>query len=673
MNHTKKLLLIMLLACNQLIAQNLRKEKFGNIKIEDFSPVSPILTPDDDAIILYDIGSTVFEGNNQGGFDLLYKHHKKILIKKRSAFDLATIQERLYNGDYESEERLEDVKAATYNIVDGKIVTSNLEVKKDVAKEQLNKSTLEKKFTLPEVKEGCIVEYSYTVRTKNVGDMHGWDFQDVYPTLWSEYHVVIPPMYSYLQQRRGLGERYDIDSFKTVYQNYSIIVQNDYGPSDHYNFSGDAKWALWVRKDVPAFKREDFTSSLRNYLSSIEFHYFSFQLNKESPVKLNIKDWLSTASSYLNAPNFGAILNLEKNEWVATEAKKIVGTSIDEEAAKKVYNYFKENFNCISKRGTTFSNEPKKIWQNKKGRVSDINLLMNAFLFHLGFKTSPVILSTQSNGRPDEVRAITYQFNYVIAELEIKNKKYLLDATNKYLGFGQIPEDCYGGSGRKIERIPILIPLNADSLVEAKSTSIFIVNSETKGKLEASFTTNLGVYESAREREKYNKEGKDNYFSKFEKAYTFPVKISKKEIENETELADPFILKYDFETELGDEDIIYFSPLLAEATTKNPFKSATRNYPVEMPYAQDNTVVLDMEIPKGYEVDELPESLRATLLDDAGKFEYIIVKRDNKIQLRNRILINKANFETDEYEVLRNFWAMIVKKHAEQIVFKKIK
>ena len=54
-------------------------------------------------------------------------------------------------------------------------------------------------------------------------------------------------------------------------------------------------------------------------------------------------------------------------------------------------------------------------------------------------------------------------------------------------------------------------------------------------------------------------------------------------------------------------------------------------------------------------------------------FEYIVTKNSTDIQLRSKIVLNKANFEPEDYETLRNFFAYVVKKQAEQIVFKKIK
>jgi hypothetical protein len=113
--------------------------------------------------------------------------------------------------------------------------------------------------------------------------------------------------------------------------------------------------------------------------------------------------------------------------------------------------------------------------------------------------------------------------------------------------------------------------------------------------------------------------------------------------------------------------------MLNEGYKENPFKSADRKYPVEMPYAMDETYTLSMDIPEGYVVDELPKSTRVLFNDDEGFFEYLIVKGDGNIQFRSRIKFNKANFKPEDYASLRDFFGFVVKKQSEQIVFKKKK
>ena len=123
----------------------------------------------------------------------------------------------------------------------------------------------------------------------------------------------------------------------------------------------------------------------------------------------------------------------------------------------------------------------------------------------------------------------------------------------------------------------------------------------------------------------------------------------------------------------GEADIVYFNPLLGEAIKKNLFTAAERFYPVEMPYTQNNVYSMSMEILTGYKVDELPKSTRVMLNEDEGMFEYLITNDGANIQMRTRLLIKKANFLNEDYQTLRDFYAFIVNKEAEQIVFKKIK
>ena len=133
-------------------------------------------------------------------------------------------------------------------------------------------------------------------------------------------------------------------------------------------------------------------------------------------------------------------------------------------------------------------------------------------------------------------------------------------------------------------------------------------------------------------------------------------------------------MNYDLDLKIDKEDIIYLNPMFGEGYKENPFKSATRTYPVEMPYAFDETYVLRMDVPPGYVVDELPKSARVNF-DEEGKsfFEYIIGNSGGVISFRSRVKLTRSYYLPEEYEILREFFGMIVSKQSEQIVFKKKK
>lgn len=90
-----------------------------------------------------------------------------------------------------------------------------------------------------------------------------------------------------------------------------------------------------------------------------------------------------------------------------------------------------------------------------------------------------------------------------------------------------------------------------------------------------------------------------------------------------------------------------------------------------MSYQKDETYLIYIEIPEGYVIDEIPRSAKVSLNSGEGFFEYLIEKTDKQINLRSRIKLNKANFAAEDFTSLRNFFELILKKHAEQIVFKK--
>ncbi|HQU56724.1 MAG TPA: DUF3858 domain-containing protein, partial [Chitinophagaceae bacterium] len=128
----------------------------------------------------------------------------------------------------------------------------------------------------------------------------------------------------------------------------------------------------------------------------------------------------------------------------------------------------------------------------------------------------------------------------------------------------------------------------------------------------------------------------------------------------------------EFEVKNNGEDMIYLNPMLMDRMGENPFKSAKRLYPVELPYIFDETYTLQMDIPKGYEVEELPKQAVVKLGNDQDAvFEYRISSDNSTISFRTRLQIIKTLFPPEEYANLREFFNFVVKKQGEQIVLKK--
>jgi hypothetical protein len=173
-------------------------------------------------------------------------------------------------------------------------------------------------------------------------------------------------------------------------------------------------------------------------------------------------------------------------------------------------------------------------------------------------------------------------------------------------------------------------------------------------------------------RQKIKDKGQQEFAKSLQAAYPAEFGFANLELDSLKQPDQPLSLGYDIEIK-PDADIFYFNPMLSEGYKENPFKAAQRFYPVEMPSATDETYVMNMEIPQGYDVDELPKSAKVLFNENEGFFEYLVQKNEDNIQFRARVKLAKANYKPEDYDSLREFFGFVVKKENEQIVFKKKK
>ncbi len=263
----------------------------------------------------------------------------------------------------------------------------------------------------------------------------------------------------------------------------------------------------------------------------------------------------------------------------------------------------------------------------------------------------------------------------MVCRIAIGGKTFYLDASRPRLGFGRLNWECYNGHARVINPEATSVEFSSDSLNERKTTSLMLfANEKEKGEVSGRMQQIPGYYESYSLRSRIKEKGTEELFKDIKKDFGIDVDISNSNIDSLEKYDQPLQLNYDVKLNFGNEDIIYLNPMFGEGYKENPFKSATRTYPVEMPYAFDETFLLSAEVPTGYEVDELPKSIKVNF-DEEGKsfFEYIISNSRGVISFRSRIKLTRSYYLPDEYEILREFFNLIVSKHNEQIVLKKKK
>jgi hypothetical protein len=652
-------------------AQDKLPVKFGKVTPDDFKVTAPVTDTAAGAVVVADFGTSEFEGNSKAWFDVVFKHTRRIRILKRNAFDAATITIPLRMNGTDAE-KLEGLKAITYNLENGKVVETKLD-DKSVFTDKLSKYFIEKKFTFPALKEGSILEYTYVVHSPFTRYLHPWEFQGRYPCLWSEYQADIPAFFRYVTMSHGF-EPYNINTSDSRSVRFSLTFPGGADHDEHETFEDQVVTHRWVIKNVPALKPEPYTTSLSNYLARIEFQLANVSITQFNYYKTFMDNWIGLSEGMLEAEDFGVDLD-KGNGWMDDDMKTITqGANGPLEKARRIFAFVRDNVSCTSHRNLWLSAPLKTVLKDRHGNEADVNLLLTAMLRHENIKADPVILSTRANGSANQVYPMLDEFNYVISRVTIDSAEYFLDASESWLGFDRLPERCYNGYARVLnKKIPSYVTLDADAMNEKKITLVILTKDE-KGGLSGHLQTTPGFNEACNIREKIKEAGEKEYTKRIETAYTGDESASNFEIDSLHRPDDPLQLGYDLRViPDSSSDLFYFNPMMAEAYRENPFMAADRKYPVEMPYTMDETYTMNMEIPDGYVVDELPKSAKVSFNDTEGFFEYLIVKSSEGIQFRSRIKLNRANFKPEDYATLRDFFGYVVKKQSEQIVFKKKK
>lgn len=634
----------------------------STITAKDFALPASALTDNKNAVILSDVGSIGFTPNKNGRWvSYVFKKKTRIKIVNQNASKLATVHIYLY-GRGERQDVLENVSASTYNMENGQPVETKFAAQ-DIFEDKLGTSVVEKKFTLPAVKDGSIIEYSYTVVSYRYASLPSWYFQHgEYPCLYSSMEIGVPDLLRYVVLHKG------IDSFSTAV----IPDSREHLVVDNVTVTTDVHHHKWEMKNVPGFEESNYMHAYNDYFDQVEFYLA--QTYNGSDIS-GITTWTAAGKNLASSAEFGQAVTVDKAANLFNTMEKVCPPGDDlRDAVKHIYAYVRDNFTCIENDDIYLWHDLYDVNKSHKGSVAEINLLLTALLRQKGLKADPVILSTTDYGIHPVNYPVLDKMNYVICMLKLFGDTLFLDASRSRLGFNKLPLECYNGHAKIIsDNDTGAVFLWPASLRELKRTTVIIQNDDkTPGLMAGNLQMIPGYHESYKVRENIGNHGLENYFKNIKTRLGTGITLENEAVDSLKQLEDPVTIHYDFSFNVaGGTDLVYYTPVLDEEYKTNPFSAAERKYPVEMASPINSMYVFKMEIPKGYVVDELPKSAKVSFNGNEGFYEYIIQKDEENIQLRTRIKLDRTFYRADEYNTLRDFFAFVVKKQAEQIVFKK--
>jgi len=171
--------------------------KWGKVNTADLEMTTYEADPEADAVILTDYADLSFDLST-GDFFYILEHHVRIKILKKSAFYLGDVELPYYS--YGKNEKISGLKVQVISPTGEKQSLS----KKNIFDEKINKYWSQRKFAVPGLEEGCIIEYKYTKKSEQIYYLEDWYFQSNIPTRLSEFRTNIPEWFEYVNFNQGL-------------------------------------------------------------------------------------------------------------------------------------------------------------------------------------------------------------------------------------------------------------------------------------------------------------------------------------------------------------------------------------------------------------------------------------------------------------------------------------
>lgn len=642
-----------------------QKYELGKVTVAELEEKLHPIDSSAPAAILFKKGKTVFTYNEKAGFSAVHTYEFKIKIYKKEGLKWADQKVHYYVG-YQNlkEDMLEFSNAVTYNLENGKVEKTKLESQGQF-KKKINEYWSEKTITLPNVKVGSIIEYKYVLKSENIGEFPDFDFQFDIPVDYFEYKTEFPEFYIYKTILTGKNKIESDAKLGSGNQSF----ENEYGQTRILSYKQIN--AFYSGKNIPALIEEPYVDNLENYRGIIKHELERIRM-PEQPVKDFTITWEGVATTIFKDENFGKELN--KRDFLLEDVKKLlVNVESLEERTNIIFKFVQSKMNwneinsCFSKKGV------EKAYKEQTGNVAEINFILLNMLKLAGVDANPVLVSTIENGIP--VYPTRTGFNYLIASAEINGKQILLDASRKYTSPNILPLNVLNWKGRLIKSDGTSKEIDLVPTKASKEISNIVAVINANGKIDGKIRIHRTDYDAYRFRVQNAAKNQENYIEKLEQQLG-DLKISDYSLSNKnTNLSDPILESFAFETNNFVESIggkLFINPLLFYAKTKNPFVQEKRQMRVYFGYPNQEKILVNFEIPEGYDVEALPKPAKYVFLDNSIIVMMNIMKDENKIQFSFSKEINSSTFAAEDYESLKMLFQKMIVSLDQKIILKKI-
>jgi hypothetical protein len=540
-------------------------------------------------------------------------------------------------------ERLAEFQLTVYNYQNGKVEKTIIN-KKDQLKENLIKGIKIYKLAIPNILDGSVIEYNYKLENNNIFNLTYY-LQYNIPVVYQEYNFEYPVLMSYAFNNTGTN---------ILKPKYSIIKNQDHVGGGFEVFRFGYENIASVPKELFVKDNERYRARVKPELTKYSTKYFSYD---------SAETWSKVADRLNNNDEFGAYLKNNVKDILPENIKTFYDPL---ERANKIFDFVKDNYKWNKKDGIITSQKLRQLTKTKSGSAADINLLLVMLLRDAGLEANPLLISTVDNGILNIFSPNPGNLNMVLASVKINNQFYFYDATSFASKANMLPRKDWNDFGILIEGTKGIDLSFTNTNISKKDiiikANLDIENSEITG----TFTQNEnGLYAI----ESYDEFDENN--DKYNQSFKTEFNTNMKEVQSILDDKGNFKSEMKFSTNnlidvVGNKIIL--NPLLFLNSGNEVFdQKDERKNQIDFISAFTREKKVEIEIPHGYKVIDLPKPKKIQTDDKEITYLYKVEFVNNKLSVISKVEVASQNYPKEYYVFFKQIWRIITESENQVI------
>jgi hypothetical protein len=519
----------------------------------------------------------------------------------------------------------------------------------------------------PAADPGAVVAFEYERTERPYVQEYSWNFQDSIPTLHSVFELILPPDWHYsVAARNAVADRKD-----------DIGVVNSQPAPGHYRWQLDRISGIDI-EDVPM------TPEFEAMAGRLVVRY------SRDPQPTGDDRWTAIGNWYttLASPSAQATPDL------SAKAKELVAGQSDFTAkVQAIAGYMQRNIRYVGIEigiGGLQPHTADEIFRNHYGDCKDKATLLRAMLESVGIHSTWVLVDTRrglidpkipSVGGNHAIAAIELPAGYTNPVLQSvvtakSGKRYLIfDPTNQWIPIGQIPPYEQGGYGilseggqSQLIALPVMAPASdrVDHTIHAQL--------DADGSLSATVVEQRFGYAAEKPRVTFtegSQQQQRDYLENRLRRDLNGISLEKIAAAHSTDLSSPLELDYTFRVAnyaRNAGDLLLVRPRILGSDAWS-LPRETRVWPIDLSAVQSRSDHIDLALPPGYVVDELPEPV--SLDTDFASYHSAVTADATALHYTREYTVKQLELDASRYDDLRKFTERVSYDEATSAVLKK--